>query len=252
MRSIGFFLLVLSIGRSCHAFFVRASVKQPFCRWCKSRIRPLAAASVDAAAVDLTGDGGLLVWGGEHSAFNVDKEPPAEGTTVHISYTGTIVASDWTVAEVVRCWLPEQQGLPDLLGEAFMANDIDEAKLTDPDFFTEDFVARTFADLLTNKIQVKKLCMAAKRLASSRNECAVGTVFDAKESYAVTWGESKLILGMSRAIALLVDQNKKLTVQCRSDYAYGAEGYRKRNGEVVVPPFATLQFEIELLPCDEK
>jgi len=169
MRSIGFFLLLLSIGRQCRAFFVRAPAKQSFCK--RTRIRPLlAAASVDAAAIDLTGDGGILVWGDEHATVNVDKEPPVEGTKLHIAYTGTVVASDWTVAEVVRCWLPEQQGLHDLLGEAFIANDIDEAKLTDPDVFNEDFVANTFSDLLTNKIQVKKLCMAAKRLASSRHE----------------------------------------------------------------------------------
>jgi len=76
---------------------------------------------------------------------------------------------------------------------------------------------------------------------------AMGSVFDENESYPVTWGKSKLIPGMAKAIALLDDDNKRLTVQCRSDCAYGAEGYRTRTGQVVVPPFATLRFEVKLL-----
>jgi FKBP-type peptidyl-prolyl cis-trans isomerase len=34
-------------------------------------------------------------------------------------------------------------------------------------------------------------------------------------------------------------------LKVRSDYAYGSDGYRKRNGDVMVPPFATLYFQIK-------
>jgi FKBP-type peptidyl-prolyl cis-trans isomerase len=40
---------------------------------------------------------------------------------------------------------------------------------------------------------------------------------------------------------------EKANIICRSDYAYGAEGMRKSNGDVLVPPFATLCFEVSLL-----
>jgi len=163
---------------------------------------------------------------------------------ITISYKGTIAPSDWTSGEVVKCWLQEQQGLSDL-ASTFLQNDITEAKLTDPDFFTESFVVSTFPSL--SKIQVKKLVMASKRLAASRTEFSVGTTFDAQDSYPIT-KDKTLISGMSQGIALLDDStNKQLTIICRCDYAYGAEGYRKPTGEVVVPPFATLQFDIELL-----
>ena len=86
--------------------------------------------------------------------------------------------------------------------------------------------------------------MAAKRLATSRS--STGTVFDQRDAYTITWGKTKLIPGMLRALEYGWQQSS-WTVVCRSDYAYGAEGYRKPTGEVVVPPFATLQFEIALL-----
>jgi hypothetical protein len=35
-------------------------------------------------------------------------------------------------------------------------------------------------------------------------------------------------------------------LKVRSNYAYSSEGYRKRNGDVMVPLFATLQFELKL------
>lgn len=193
--------------------------------------------------VDLSGDGGVL-GEGLPDDLNLEEIAPLS-LPITIAYRGTIAPSDWTASEVVKCWLHEQQGLGELAADAFLEKDIAEAQLTNPDFFTEEFVVRTFPSL--SKIQVKKLLMASRRLATSRTELAVGTTFDAQDSYPIT-KDKKLISGMSRGIALLDETTcRKLTIVCRCDYAYGAEGYRKPTGEVVVPPYATLQFDMELL-----
>jgi FKBP-type peptidyl-prolyl cis-trans isomerase len=38
-------------------------------------------------------------------------------------------------------------------------------------------------------------------------------------------------------------------IKCRSDYAYGKEGLRRSNGDILVPEYATLCFNIKLLQC---
>jgi peptidylprolyl isomerase len=55
----------------------------------------------------------------------------------------------------------------------------------------------------------------------------------------------KVIPGMQAGITSM-KPGETAQLKIRSDYAYGSEGYRKRNGDVMVPPFATLQFELKL------
>lgn len=100
-----------------------------------------------------------------------------------------------------------------------------------------------------SKIKVKKLVMAAKRLASTRAECNFGYEFDANERYEIEWdGKPKLIPGMRKALEYMIGLNlDHVEVKCRSDYAYGAEGYRKRTGEVLIPPFTSLKFVVDLV-----
>jgi len=172
----------------------------------------------------------------------------APGTPLIISYRGTLAESDWTTEEVVKCWLQEQQGL-DELSDAFVLNQVSERVLTDTNVFTEDFVVQKLGMENASKIKIKKLVMAAKRLTGIRQDYQVGMEFDSNDSYSIEWDvKPKLIPGMERALTyMIVTGLDHVSVRCRSDYAYGAEGYRKRTGEVLVPPYASMLFEIDLV-----
>jgi hypothetical protein len=173
------------------------------------------------------------------------NEPYPEGSTVTISYSGKVASANWSTDEVISCWLSEQQGLgdDDQIATLFRDNQIDEQKLTNVEsYFTEAFVQDTLG--ITGKIACKKLVMAAKRLKTTRTEYPAGTEFDSNESYEIG-PDSKIIQGMRLAVSSMAAGEAAL-VQVRSDYGYRAEGYRKRTGEVVVPPFASLDFEIRL------
>jgi hypothetical protein len=181
---------------------------------------------------------------------------PAPGSTVSIEYKGTLASYPdeeyWTPNDVVECWLSEQQGLQDL-ADAFVEQDVDSKKLLDPDIFQEDFVSASLG--VFNKIQYKKLVMAAKRLAKERQEfqTADDLEFDSSKRlgkpYIFPLGKNKAIHAMDMAVGSM-----KLGEQCeiitRCDYAYGKEGLRTSKGDMRIPPFATLKFEIELVKIE--
>jgi len=188
----------------------------------------------------LTEDGGVR----KEILFDGSGEPPESGTKLHMSYSGSLAPADWSPNEVVDCWLSEQQGL-DHLGGSFLEQGIDEARLTDADAFDEDFVRDSLK--VEAKIQRKKLVLAAKRLAATRGELPPGHVFDTNPEYSYVLGSDKLIRGMEIGLAAM-KAGEWAIIGIRSDYGYGSEGYRKADGEVVVPPFATLNFEVQLYP----
>jgi hypothetical protein len=140
-----------------------------------------------------------------------------------------LAASDWTPKEVITCWLAEQQGGVDDWAKAFGKHAIDEATLTDLPRF-EDLVTTTLGTAIAaatgSKIKVKKLVMAAKRLAATRADLVVGREFDANQAFDIVWGgKPKLIAGMRHALEYLVASNHtEIVAQCRSDYAYGPVG----------------------------
>jgi hypothetical protein len=172
-----------------------------------------------------------------------------DGSEVVVDYVGDLVGQDgWSAQDVVDCWLKSQQGL-DHLADAFVAANVDGPKLLDPNAFTEEFVTTEIG--VSNKIQCKKLVMAAKRLAKQAVEFPVGTEFDSsaeKGPFQFTLGAGKAIRAYDLAVATM-KEGEKAQIVCRADYGYAAEGFRKRNGDVVVPPFATLRFDITLLKC---
>jgi hypothetical protein len=174
-------------------------------------------------------------------------EAPQKGSEVEVEYTGTLVGEgDWSAQDVVDCWLKNQQGL-DHLADAFVAAEIDGSKLMDTSFFTEDFLMNEMG--LSNKIQCKKLVMASKRLAKQQDDFPAGTEFDSSTErgpFKFALGAGKAIRAYDVAVATMLE-GERAEIICRADYAYGAEGFRKRNGDVVVPPFATLRFDIKLL-----
>jgi hypothetical protein len=172
------------------------------------------------------------------------------GQTVEIDYIGTLGEIDWDVQGVIDCWLLSQQGSGELV-DAFQTQEVTASKLMNPTFFNEDFVAEVLG--LSNKIQIKKLVMASKRLALSAIEFPVGTQFDSNKDrgdapYSFVLGKKKVIRGMELVVGSM-KVGEHCEMKCRDDYAYGKEGYRKSNGDVVVPPYATLCFDIKLLKC---
>jgi FKBP-type peptidyl-prolyl cis-trans isomerase len=98
--------------------------------------------------------------------------------------------------------------------------------------------------------------MASKRLQKVREDFPVGYDFDSNDNFEID-DNKRLIRGMRLAVDALLNMNRRhdgdvaavmsASLVCRSDFAYGSEGYRKSNGDVVVPPFATLRFNIDVL-----
>lgn len=212
-----------------------------------------------ASWLDLTADGGVRkkVLVEASSSSSPDQPNPEEGgstedgsTITIISYMGKLANAHWSAEEVISCWLSEQQGLgdDDDVIASFRRYEIDESKLTDVEnFFTESFVQDTLLGITASKIACKKLVMAAKRLKTTRSEYPAGMEFDSNDRYEIKQGggggNRKIIRGMQIGIDSMRVREVAM-VRIRSDYGYGSEGYRKRTGEVVVPPFATLEFEI--------
>jgi hypothetical protein len=169
---------------------------------------------------------------------------PSDGSTVELEYKGKLVGEKhWTVQDVVECWLSTLQGL-DHLSSSFFQNNVDFSVLTDENIFTEEYCATTLG--VTNKIQAKKLIMAAKRLSKSQAE--YGKVFDSStergKNFSFVLGGGKAIKAIDLA-ARSMQEGEKSSIVCRCDYAYGSEGLRTSKGTVLVPPFATLNFELK-------
>jgi FK506-binding protein 4/5 len=184
-----------------------------------------------------------------------DGDIPIAGSKVKIEYRGTIHSnqSSWTVDDVLECWLNNQQGLYDLLAKPFLDNNIDGSMLLNEQIFTEDFVSAKLG--VSNKIQCKKTIMAAKRLRKQIDEFPVGTEFDSSFSrgkrFEFVLGKGKVIKAMDMLVSTM-KVGEQANIICRSDYGYGKEGYRKVNGDVMIPPYAILSFDITLVSSDSE
>ena len=175
-------------------------------------------------------------------------ELPQPGSAVELEYTGTLLGEiEWSTDDVVRCWLSNLQGL-DTLADTFMEKNIDGSKLMDSSYFTEEFCLRELE--IANKIQAKKLVMAAKRIARQQDDFQPGTQFDSSatrgKNYSFKMGEGKVIKCIELTVATM-KVGERARVQCNSDFAYGPEGLRTSKGEVMVPPFASLSFDLRLI-----
>jgi len=174
-----------------------------------------------------------------------EGEFPSDGCSVELEYTGTLVSQDWSDLDVVECWLSKIQGC-DHLVPSFLENNIDFTMLTNENVFTEEYCVSTLG--ISNKIQAKKLIMAAKRIRQSQAEYPPGTVFDSSKergkNFSFDVGGGKAIKGIDLAVReMRVGENAYIV--CRSDYAYDSEGLRSIKGDVIVPPFATIKLELK-------
>lgn len=215
------------------------------------------SASIETATdgwVSLTGPGDFAVKKRIIEEGTGDDDNIAQkGEEVSIEYAGTIASDDWSANDVVECWLKEQQGL-DSLAPSFIEQDIDLVKVKGGEdgasfLLSEEFISSELG--VTNRIQCKKIIMAAKRLMKEKEEFPVGKEFDASRdrgdgSYTFVLGKNKVIQAMDLTVATM-KPGEKAEFITRPDYAYGKDGLRSSKGDVIVPPFATLRFEIKLL-----
>ena len=101
-----------------------------------------------------------------------------------------------------------------------------------------------------NKIQAKKLVMASRRLAKQSVDHPPGTEFDSSDArganYSFVLGRGRVVRAMDLAVRSMRVGERSILI-CRSDYGYGSEGLCTTGGVVVVPPFATLRFDLTLV-----
>lgn len=188
------------------------------------------------------------------SAGASEKDLPPPQSKVTISYVTTLASPDdinWNEHDVVNCFLVEQQGLHEMLSTAFIDKKITLEKMLDMEnFFTDDFIKDDLG--IENKIQAKKLAMAVRRLKNTREEYLDANtsdnplILDSNTEFTFSLGAGKVIQAMEALVGSM-SKGEKAKMVCRADYGYGKEGLRKRNGDVIVPSFADLCFEIELL-----
>jgi len=191
-------------------------------------------------------DGDISVL--KHILEEGEGDYPSKGSTIELEYTGTLLGEkDWSTEDVVECWLSTLQGL-DHLSPQFLENDIDGETLMDASVFTEEYCMENLG--ITNKIQAKKLIMASKRLIKQQEEYPPGTEFDSSisrgKNYSFVLGQGKVIKAMELTVSAM-EVGERALVICRSDYGYGSEGLRTSKGDVMVPPFATLCFNLKLV-----
>mmetsp|Transcript_43196 Transcript_43196/g.78933 ORF Transcript_43196/g.78933 Transcript_43196/m.78933 type:complete len:292 (-) Transcript_43196:106-981(-) len=184
----------------------------------------------------------------KHILEEGEGDLPPKGSTIEIEYTGTLLGEkDWFVNDVVECWLSQLQGL-DHLSPTFIENEIDGTKLMDGSFFTEEYCMDQLG--ISNKIQAKKLIMASRRLIKQQEEYAPGSEFDSSitrgKNYSFVSGQGRVIKAMELAVSSM-KVGERAMLACRADYAYGSEGLRTSKGDVMVPPFATLCFDLKLV-----
>ena len=101
-----------------------------------------------------------------------------------------------------------------------------------------------------NKIQAKKLVMASRRLAKQSVDHPPGTAFDSSDArganYSFVLGRGRVVRAMDLAVRSMRVGERSILI-CRLDYGYGSEGLRTTGVVVVVPPFATLRFDLTLV-----
>ena len=186
---------------------------------------------------------------------------PTPNSKVTISYVTTLATENdinWNEFDVVNCFLKEQQGLYESLSSSFIEQRITLEKMLDVEnFFTDEFIqGATNSEKgglgVENKIQAKKLAMAVRRLKTTRDEYSAKIdgndplILDSNEEFSFVLGAGKVIQAMDKLVGTM-RKGEKTKMVCRADFGYGKEGLRKRNGDILVPSFADLCFEIELL-----
>lgn len=192
----------------------------------------------------------------------------APGAEVQIHYVGTLAEREWSADDVAACWLDAQTfrapfGVVPKEGQyyaqqemavyraAFLAHQVDGRKLLSAEFFTEEYVAGTLG--VSDKQHAKKLVSAAQKLRAHVEKQETGSEFDSCEAGPLRFvlGDGSVIRGLDVGVASM-SEGERAELRIRADMAYGKNGFRKggkSSGELIIPPFATLAFDVRLLKC---
>lgn len=209
--------------------------------------------AVDKEWTSLTDDGGvkIRVISPPPSPSNNNNEdrtkekedlPDLKGKDVTVEYIGSIASRNWSVNDVIDCWLPDQGLSTSLAPELFKAFDVDYNRLTNSTKFGIKFIKEGLGVLKESKQTT--LFEAAQSLKQSDMSHVSGTVFD-KNTFSFRPNKGQVIKAFDLAIGTMqVGQTCSILARC--DYAYGSKGLRM-NGKVVVPPYATVQYEVTFI-----
>ena len=89
-----------------------------------------------------------------------------------------------------------------------------------------------------------------RRIAKQSIDHPPGTAFDSSDArganYSFVLGRGRVVRAMDLAVRSMRVGERSILI-CRSDYGYGSEGLCTTGGVVVVPPFATLRFDLTLV-----
>jgi len=212
-----------------------------------SRQRPLQTpiafkrSSQEVEWTSLTDDGGVKMQVISDGGVTEGQIENLRGKDVTVEYIGSIAARDWGVEDVIACWLPDQ-GLPSLAPELFRAFGIDSKRLTNSTKFSVKFI-REGLGILKDAKQTT-LFEAAQDLKRSEQTHMYGTIFD-KNQFTFRPGKGQVIRAFDLAITKM-KIGQTVSLVARSDYAYGSKGLRVM-GNVLVPPYATVQYNVTLV-----
>lgn len=209
----------------------------------------------DAVKIRVIEDSDHPIAGETFSYINDEEdEDRLPGTRVTVSYEGTIADLGWRLSQnIIDCWLEDQivddDDEDDEVGLAlrFTANEVTSEILLDETVFTEEYV---FEELcVPNRAQGEQLLEGARQLRKDYQEHPPGKVFDNAQVYTFTLGKSvRLPRGMEIAASSLkyFREGTKVELLCRSDFAYGKDGLCDIDGNVMVPPYATVLYRINV------
>lgn len=208
--------------------------------------------TVDSEWTSLTEDGGVKIRvlspssppDDNNDGNNKEEEdlPDLKGKDVTVEYIGSIAQRNWSVNDVIDCWLPDQ-GLTSLAPELFRAFEVDYTRLTNSTKFGIKFIKEGLGVLKESKQST--LFESAQSLKQSDMEHVAGTVFD-KNTFSFRPNKGQVIQAFDLAIGTYMKMGQTCTILARCDYAYGSKGLRM-NGKVVVPPYATVQYEVTFI-----
>ncbi len=169
--------------------------------------------------------------------------PDLKGKDVTVEYIGSIASRNWNVNDVIDCWLPDQGLTTTLAPELFKAFDVDYTRLTNSTKFGIKFIKEGLGVLKESKQTT--LFEAAQSLKQSDISHVSGTVFD-KNTFSFRPNKGQVIKAFDLAIGTYMKVGQTCYILARCDYAYGSKGLRM-NGKVVVPPYATVQYEVTFI-----
>ena len=102
-----------------------------------------------------------------------------------------------------------------------------------------------------DKQHAKKLASAAKKLRAHVEKQETGSEFDSSreaEPLQFQLGDGSVIPGLDVGVASM-SEGERAELRIRADRAYGKHGFRSKTGQLLIPPFATLSFDVRLLKC---